>query len=110
MRDYLTDKNKLLKIENTFLKKKLELLREVAENKTIGATKMLLLKIIDDKGRCMTISEIAELDFVNCSISTLKKYISRAEFDKFRAEHSWYVNRAFRDMLRKVLKKDVKKV
>lgn len=110
MRDYLTDKNKLLKLENTFLKKKLEMIKEVVENKAIGSTKILMLKILDDKGKAMSISEIAELDFVNCSISTLKKYISRAEFNKFRAEHSWYVNRAFRDMLRKVLKKDDKKV
>lgn len=108
MRDYLSDKNKLLKLENTFLKKKLEMIKEVVENKAFGSTKILMLKILDDKGKAMCISEIADL--FDCSISTLKKYLSRAEFSKFRAEHSWYVNRAFRDMLRKVLKKDDKKI
>ena len=105
MRDYLIERNKVLTIENVFLKKKIELLKNYVENKTIGATKSTLSKILNDRGKIMTIMNIADLDFVDCSVSTLRTYLSRSEFNAFRAERYWLVNGAFKDLLKKVIKR-----
>ena len=96
--DYLKDKNEILKIENQFLKKKIEFLEQIVTSRTIGATKELLLQVIQDKGQCMTMSQIC--DMVECNMSTLRIYLYRSEFNKFRAGHYWYVNKTFRNMLR----------
>lgn len=99
MSDYLKDKNEILKIENQFLKKKLEYLEQIVASRTIGAIKELLLQVIKDKGKCMTISQVC--DIVECNMSKLRTVLARSEFSSYRAGHYWYVNRAFRNMLRK---------
>lgn len=99
MSDYLKDKYKILKIENQFLKKKLEFLEKIVTNSTIGTTKELLLQVIRDKGKCMTITQVCGI--VKCNMSKLRTILSRSEFNSYRAGHYWYVNRAFRNMLRK---------
>jgi len=105
-RNYLVEKNKVLELENVFLRKKMDLIKGIVENNTIGATKILLNKILQDKGQIMTLVQITELNFVDCSVSKLRCILARSEFSNFRAERYWLVNGAFKDLLRKVLKKN----
>lgn len=108
MSEYTEDKSKRLYLENIYLKKKLETIKSIIDRKATGLLKTTLTDIIEDNAKILTTRQINDKKIIDCSLSILITFLSRSEFNSYRAGRYFTVNKSFKELLNKMFKKRYK--